>query len=194
MGTLSPEVSRRNYEVVFNPSTESFIELVGKIPGRKILEVGCGNPPRVSLPPERNGLWVGCDPAIPVMGHEKLILPRNFCAEGAKFVVFPWELDDRHIPSFHPDLIVLTAPNPKDVVEGLLYQLERFLEKGQEIQIALDTRTHEAKTLGKEAVIETKTWLIKHGFQFKSGKVEGRNWNSADMGNEAIVFIGKKVR
>lgn len=180
---------------LYNPERHVFAREV-ESSKYSVLDIGCGEPPRISWKLKFDQLWVGCDPAIsqksgetievksifqtPIQG--KLIVYNNIAAE---------------TPSFQPDIISVIAPNQKDVSEGNIfnYDLEKFLSdnKKQYLLSYLDTRTQEALWFGKSARQEVLKWMAEFNFKKIDVKPELPIQfypNSADLGERNIHLFG----
>ena len=70
------------------------------------------------------------------------------------------------------------APNPRDIVEGLLYDLEGHLRNARHALFVFDNRTYEADGYGKEAVSETVNMLKKLGKKPKLSRKNGMSFSS----------------
>lgn len=188
-------------EVKADPSPSEFKKIIeGK---RTILEVGCGetNPtrgiyPRCSwierLANDPNTIWVGCDPLASAENGQVLVhVGSGQILKPNQMIFFTTEADN--LPPFIPDYISLVAPNPKDIVGGLLYGLEKFLNRsGQVVVIVLDNRTLESDMYGQEAIQKIKQWASENNLiRIEGKKPAGFSPNSADLGasgNKWFVF------
>jgi hypothetical protein len=151
---------------ILNPDVASFTDLLAK--GRhSILEVGCGNPPRLSWRLISGDIWVGCDPSIDSPGSSILVQKGDRpLKEDTNLVVFSEKVEE--VPPFSPDAIVTIAPNPQDIVEGSIFndELKKFIDinKKQYFVVAIDTRTVEALEYGEEATDDMLKWMKENGF------------------------------
>ncbi|BCX15018.1 MAG: hypothetical protein KatS3mg088_701 [Patescibacteria group bacterium] len=194
----SKEYFRRPYvEVKADPSPSEFKKIIeGK---RTILEVGCGetNPargiyPRCSWKTDSPDIvWVGCDPKAIAESNGKVFIQPNQKTDPNNMIFFTREVDN--LPPFSPNYISLVAPNPEDIARGLLYDLERFLNRsGQVVVIVLDNRTWESRIHGRQAIQEINRWARNNRFEvIESRKPAEFSPNSADLGisgNKWFVF------
>lgn len=171
---------------VFNPDISSFKEILAGSTFT-ILDVGCGENPRLSWALASGDLWVGCDPAatngIVIKGDRPL-------RQSARLVVFSYMAEE--IPAFKPDVISIIAPNQEDIVKGHIFDdtLERFLDsnKEQALVVILDTRTYESELYQEEAKEIIRDWRKKNGFKpdAENSALDKFKLNSADAGGKNI--------
>ncbi len=163
----------------------------------KILDIGPGfNPPLLSIELKEKDLWVGVDPALGFDQNQKVDKGNLEASVNSKRILIPGYADEA--PPFKADLMMLVAPNPKDIAEGdLLDQLEKFFGQGTQIYILLDRRTNESRIYGQTAGDKIKSFLKRNGFV--PDDLEGIGDREIDISSskDAIggrVFKGKKVR
>ncbi|MGA2910957.1 MAG: hypothetical protein ABSE04_04140 [Candidatus Microgenomates bacterium] len=172
----------------FNPDSQHFGEMLRRS-SFSILDVGCGEKPRLSWALSAGDLWVGCDPAatngIVIKGERPV-------RQSAGLVVFPYTADE--IPLFKPDVISVIAPNQEDIVKGRVFNdgLEKLLDPGKEqtMVVLLDTRTHESQTFQEEAKHFISRWRRENGFKpdAENPVLDKFRLNSADAGAKNIRF------
>lgn len=183
---LTDTISGPYVRAVFNPESSQFGEMV-KESTLAILDVGCGENPRLSWKLDPGDLWVGCDPAatngIVIKGEQPI-------RQGMQLVVFPCMAEE--IPTFKPDVISVIAPSQEEIVKGYLFNdaLEKFLdpEKEQTLVIILDTRTREAAEYQNEAKHRIQDWRRQNGFKLdpENPVLDKFKLNSADAGTKNI--------
>ena len=181
-----------------NPDKNRFYSLVQQAQ-TTILDVGCGetNPSRGIYPicswkTPRGVLWVGCDPNAKANNEGKVQVHTlgPHTTNPSQMIFFTLEVDS--IPPFAPDYISLVAPNPRDIAEGLLYSLEKFLQIArQKIIIVLDDRTQEAKRYGNQAKLKIAEWAKENNLSRYNNTPSFFTPNSADLGafrNTLYIF------
>lgn len=173
-------------KAAFNPSASQFQEiLTGST--FTILDVGCGEKPRLSWSLGPGDLWIGCDPAainsIVIKGERSI-------RQSAQLVVFPFMAEE--IPTFKPDVISIIAPNQEEIVKGYVFNdtLKKFLDPGKEqvLVVILDTRTEEAVEFQDEARHILRDWRKENGFttDTENPVLDRFKLNSADAGERNI--------
>ena len=177
---------------IFNPGSAQFQQILQGA-SRSILEIGCGETPRISWKPNPKDVWVGCDPAIKGKGESILVhrgaRPSN---NHTSLVVFPDIVAD--IPKFYPDVLIAVAPNQNEIVEGKIFddQLEGFInpKKKQTFIVVLDKRTAESEGYQGGARGVIFGWMRTNGFVRNSENPipEGFSPNSADLGSSNILM------
>lgn len=194
---MDPERRSGPYiSILANPDRNEFYKLL-KSSQVSILDVGCGetNPqmgvyPRCSWKAKEGTLWIGCDPKAKAE-NKRVLIHQSHNPRPEEMVFFTREVDT--IPQFSPDYISLVAPNPQDIVEGLLYQLDNFLQKATVI-IILDNRTQEAKMFGRKAKSAIFKWAkenkLRHLAEWQKPDIFLPN--SADLGSNNSLFVFKK--
>lgn len=200
--TLPPrEIDNPYVWARLNPPKDEFKDLLNKA-NHTILEVGCGNPPRLSWSLKNKELWVGCDPAIKDRTREISVHVGDIKVEPqSKLVVFSSALED--IDTFKPNVIICMAPNPENVVDGRIFNdsLSNFLnsEKKQYLIIGLDNRTYEALTHRIKAKEQILQWAWENKFvPIKPGPLieERFDINSGDT-TEAdcnLMFFARNIK
>lgn len=163
----------------------------------KVLDVGPGfNPPVLSIDQKDGDLWIGVDPALDYEVDTKTQRGERLVEMGASRILVPGEADV--MPAFKADLIMIVAPNPKDIVEGgLLDQIEKYLGKGTMVYLKLDNRTMESAIYGKSAKAKIIDFFRQHGFI--SDELNDLNGRMIDTSTskDAVggsVFKAKKIR
>jgi len=171
---------------IFNPDSNQFREILAGSTF-SILDVGCGENPRLSWGLNAGNLWVGCDPAA-----TNGIVIKGECPvrHSAWLVVFPYMAEE--IPAFKPDVISIIAPSQEEIVKGYVFNdtLKRFLDpdKEQALVVILDTRTWEADKFQEEAKQVIRGWRRENGFRpdRENPVLDKFRLNSADTGVENI--------
>lgn len=162
-----------------------------------VLDVGPGfRPPNLSIDQRSGDVWVGVDVALGYFVDQKVARGDRDVDVNSSRLIVPGEVEV--LPAFKADLIMMIAPNPRNIVEDdLLGQLEKFIGPGTKIYILLDNRTAESQQYGREAKKEITTFLKQHGFvQDEFNDLEGRVIDTS-MSKDAVggtVFKGKKIR
>lgn len=163
----------------------------------KVLDVGPGfRPPEISIDQRSGDGWIGADVALGYNIDQKVARGDRRVEMGAERVLVPGEVEV--IPSFKADLIMMIAPNPRNIVEDdLLGQIEKFIGQGTKIYILLDNRTIESRQYEAEARREVVKFLKTNGFvQDDLSDLDGRVIDTS-RSKDAIggtVFKGKKVK
>lgn len=164
----SEVVQGQHLNALTDPNESEFRKLLEKSSGKTILDIGSGSNPILSWEPERGGLWVGCDPSInkPESGRAVQVHKSDMEIQtGSNFIIFTRPVDE--VPKFSPDYISAVAPNPKDVVDGKIFNedLKKFLsDKTQYFVVVLDDRTFQSKDYGKDAREIIEKWMEDNDF------------------------------
>jgi len=192
--TNNSEVQKVNHErsngpyvrAVFSPNASQFQETVrGSI--FTILDIGCGEIPRLSWQLGSGDLWVGCDPAAT---NGVVIKGERPIKQSAHLVVYPLMAEE--IPTFKPDVISIIAPSQEEIVKGYVFNdtLKKFLDpdKEQVLVVILDTRTEEAAKFQDEAKQILRYWRQENGFKpdTENQILDKFRLNSADAGAKNI--------
>jgi hypothetical protein len=202
--TNSSDVQKANHErsngpyvrAIFNPEAPQFQEMV-KGSNLTILDIGCGEKPRLSWQLESGDLWVGCDPAAT---NGVVIKGEHPIKQGALLVVYPLMAEE--IPTFKPDVISIIAPSQEEIIKGYVFNdtLKKFLDpkKEQVLVVVLDTRTEEAAKFQEEAKQIIKDWRSENGFKpdAENQILDKFRLNSADAGvkNIRLCYIRNPSR
>lgn len=126
-------------EAEVNPSDQTFKEALGRAKGLIILDIGSGN--RLSMSLKKGDLYVMVDPNLDP--HSSLNSGFNRREPGSQIVGFSSEIDD--VPDFRPNLTLMVAPNPVDILEGdLLQDSLRFIRASQAVMVVFDKITIES--------------------------------------------------
>lgn len=144
-----------------------------------ILDIGCGNPPRLSFDP-KNDLVIGCEPILNFNPDQKTIMVRKPPIEmddQPKKVVIYKDYVERTASrlssnGIYPDVLISVAPNPADIKNGEIFNDESsFLidPKGklQVFMIAIEKpkQTHEGTSYLGEAKEIIRDWMKDNGFR-----------------------------
>lgn len=165
--TFEQKISGPYIRALLNPEQETLENLLSQS-SKTILDIGCGNPPRLSFELNSNNLWVGCDKSIIEKG-ETILIHRGETEvnSSSKLLVYSYDLEN--MPTLKPDVMMAIAPNPMVIWDRKIFgeDLKRFLHpnKKQYFIIALDHRTQEELGYGKEARYLALTWLKNNGFK-----------------------------
>ena len=163
-----------------------------------VIDVGPGfNPPKLSVDQKSTDLWIGADIALksePV--NQMVARGSRDVEERAKRILVPGEIEA--LPKFTADLIMIIAPNPKNIVEDdLLGQIDKFVGPGTRIYILLDNRTAESHQFGKEAKAKIVRFLKEKKFTRDDlSDLDGRIIDPSGS-QDAIggtIFKGKKIK
>lgn len=162
-----------------------------------VIDVGPGfNPPNLSIDQKSGDLWIGADLALKSEPNQTIARGDRRVEQGAKRVLIPGEVEV--LPAFKADLIMMIAPNPKNIVDDdLLGQVVKFLGVGTKFYLKLDNRTSEAKSFGAEAREVVKKFLKENGFVPDELDGLGDRIIDTSSSKDAIggaVFKAKKVR
>jgi hypothetical protein len=163
----------------------------------KVLDVGPGfRPPGISIDQRSGDLWIGADVALGYFIDQKVARGDRRVEMGAERVIVPGEVEV--IPSFQADLIMMIAPNPRNIVEDdLLGQMEKFIGPGTKIYLLLDNRTNESRQFGADARRTIIQFLRKNGVvEDDLSDLDGRVIDTS-RSKDAIggtVFKGKKIK
>ncbi|MGA3292271.1 MAG: hypothetical protein ABSC49_03975 [Candidatus Microgenomates bacterium] len=166
---------------VLNPPIGEFNNMLRQAK-HSILEIGCGEKPRLSWKLSSEDLWVGCDPLLDTnrvqikspIHSNKVILFSDIAAD---------------IPKFTPDVLLAVAPNQKNIAENKIFndELENFLNphKHQFFIVALDTRTIESRGYQQAALTKIDNWMNEHHFKRddENPVLNKFSPNSDDLGN-----------
>jgi len=192
------------HPTLLDPNKKDFLKILEEREkgGLTVLDIGCGEEPRLSWELGSNDTWVGCDPAIKLSedGRVSIHIQSGSVDKESKLIVFTESAED--IPSFKPDYISIIAPNPKDIVDGRIFNegLEKFLtnKKEQKIIIALDDRTFESAGYREEAIETIEKWMGDNNFKslgegeddYEDLKIDDRfHPNSADLGELGTLYM-----
>lgn len=162
-----------------------------------VLDVGPGfRPPNLSIDQRPGDLWVGVDIALGYFVDQKVARGDRDVDINSKRLIVPGEVEV--LPEFKADLIMMIAPNPRNIVEDdLLGQLEKFIGPGTKVYILLDNRTAESHQFGKAAKAEIIRFLKSSGFaQNDLSDLDGRVIDTS-RSKDAVggtVFKAKKFR
>ena len=171
--------------------------------GKVILEIGPGESLGVEV--KKNDVYIGVEP----YSSSKQLKDRvNRANPEAKINLVE---NAYTLPDFAPDLMLMVAPNPNDIEDGILFDYEGKFNQAKGIVIALDTRTREAtsgsgvKGLVQKIRSDFREMGIKDfnaarcrtnisglmdevGMEGYRGSLE----SSADIGHEAVVIYASK--
>ena len=191
-------------------SPAEFGEKLRGTKGLKILDIGSGG--RLSISLKKGDLYVMVDPVIDPNGS--IISGLNRRDVGSQVISFSGSVED--VPVFAPDLTLIVAPNPVDIIDGdLLNSARPFLRQSKNVLVVLDTRTIEA-TINpvtfradnsglNEAKGKVSLFLTRLGFDVQ--RKRGMNdsiasvlrdmgidrqgmLNSGDLGAEKVLILG----
>ncbi len=180
----------------FDASKAQIMEIIERSKFR-VLDVGPGfRPPGLSVDQRSGDVWIGADVALGYFIDQKVARGDRRVEMGAERVLVPGEVEV--IPSFKADLIMMIAPNPRNIVEDdLLGQLEKFIRQGTIIYILLDNRTNESRQYGEEARRIIRRFLKENGIvQDDLSDLDGRVIDTS-RSKDAVggtVFKGKKLK
>lgn len=184
--------------VAVNPNQETFNSDIGKAQ-HTILDIGCGEKPRLSWKLNALDMWVGCDPAISRAEGSVMVQRGKFpVSTDAHLALFNSVAAD--VPAFKPDILSAVAPNQKDIAEGEIFndELKKFLttDKDQTFVIVLDTRTHESRAYQRDAKVEIYRWMRENGFarNEESAVMDKFKANSADLGESNVYLVFTKSK
>lgn len=166
---LLMETTRVRFDLV---SAREVPRIVGEVGAERrliVIEVGCGVDPICAISKDeaqkRAVIWIGIDPGI------RGLLLTSSLGDGVDMKILVRD-EASSLVGVVADLIVMVAPNPRDLVDDLLEQVEGFFVPNKtKIVIALDDRTHESKEFRRDAILAVQNWAVDQKVRVKVDSV-----------------------
>lgn len=188
-------VETSNYvSVETNPSNGNILEAVNSTRhngGRVIFEVGCND--KISICLGKNDLWVGADPGVnSKITH--LNKGRNKIFSSSRRLMSISSVSD--LPEVNPDLVLMVAPNPADIVDkNMLSDVTEKLMNGEtKLLLILDTQSYES-VLNLESLkmdgsgLEEVKKNISDNFGLDKFEIEIEEWTDDEISKEDMLDI-----
>ncbi len=177
-----------------NPKEERILEAVRSTHsngGRVIFEVGCND--KISICLGKKDLWVGADPGVSgELTH--LNKGRNKIFSTSKRLMAISSVSD--LPEVSPDLVLMVAPNPADIVDKNMLSdvAEKLMGGDAKLLLVLDTQSYES-VLNIESLkidgsgLEEVKRSVSENFGLDNFEIEVEQWTDDEINKEDMLDL-----